>query len=561
MLALKLIVLLAPLFLLGADLASADNFEKTPVDELRERGFRVTEGCASYKHGDQWASATKGLNCACARRRSLCYAVSCLPDTRLAIVKGRWDCVFDDHDDKHSTDPRADAHTILLQQTWMNAHRKETGNENVRRVVPEIVPLIGFGLDIFNTLFGVIFGVTTYALGTSSDQQSQQEVKDQLENLERKIDQLSSQISDLQAAVEVGNQWMEGVVLYGRSEQRLRYLLHYLNVRLSLGSNGQLQPPYRAEQWADAVLSFTSDGVEEILFHLHDMMMGTLGVFGRKPLFLIFEARMDDSSSQYWDQVKDFLEYAFSLEIAGYAAVATALNLKRRSSETRYTLNEGKGKIEEQVTFLEPHVKKWPTGTYGLPMTNTGCPTDVTWREGQRFQDQDGASLSSWSSGLHFPSNTYYGGHMIQKFCMKTSSSEGKGIWQRGSYCIFKKWSCPSGFQTGYVYWDDEDRGNDNTVSGYYPDGTYNADTGINYCCRSDGSIYNDIILPSSRPFYLFRFSSSGCQQVLNMRVTEEYYLWDDENTYNDDTSWGSHPYDSGDGRNHKLWYCYYQPA
>ncbi|XP_066283672.1 uncharacterized protein [Branchiostoma lanceolatum] len=553
MTAFKLLVLLVPLFLVGTGLASADDLEKTPEDELRERGFQVSEGCASHKHGDQWASATKGLNCACARRRSLCYSVTCLPDTRLAVVKGRWDCVFDN--DKHSTGLKG----VLLQQTHTDASEKGTSIV-LPRHPPRLLPAL------IAPIFSAIFGAGRFIYGIVNGQQSLAELQDinrKLDELEEKIDQLSSSVSNLHAEVVVGNQWTEGVVLYGRAEQRLRYLLHYLNERLSLDANGQLQPTFRAQQWADAVLSFSSDGVEEILFHMHDMMMGTLGVFGRKSLFLIFEARMDGDSSGYWNQVNGFLEYVYSLEMSGYAAIATALNLKGRSSETTYILGEGKDKIEEQETFLEPYVKEWPTGTYGLPMTDTGCPVaaDVTWRTGQRYQDQDGASNNGWSTGLHFPSSTCYTGHMIQKFCMKTYSSHGSGTWPSGTYCIFKRGACPSGFRSGYVYWDDEDRGNDNTVSGYYPDGVYNENTKIYYCCRSDGSIYNSITLPSRRPFYLFRYSSSGCQRVLNMQVTREYFLWDDENTNNDDTTYGSNPYNTGDGHNHRLWYCYYEPT
>ncbi|CAH1264936.1 Hypp3099 [Branchiostoma lanceolatum] len=359
MTAFKLLVLLVPLFLVGTGLASADDLEKTPEDELRERGFQVSEGCASHKHGDQWASATKGVNCACARRRSLCYSVTCLPDTRLAVAKGRWDCVFDN--DKHNVDPIPDVKPVLPQETWINAQRKETRIDNLRPG-----PVFR-SLDVFSAIFAVV----SFLAGAISDQQSQQEVMDKLEDLERKIDDLSDDISDLHAEVAAGNQWIEGVVLYGRSEQRLRYLLHYLNERLSVDANGQLQPAFRAQLWADAVLSFSSDGVEEILFHLHDMMMGTLGVFGRKPLFLIFEARMDGDSSGYWNQdilwfhnlshsnnkVKNFLEYIFSLEVSGYAAFATALNLKGRSDETTYILDEGKEKIEDQGNFLEPYVK------------------------------------------------------------------------------------------------------------------------------------------------------------------------------------------------------------
>jgi CUB/sushi domain-containing protein len=40
------------------------------------------------------------------------------------------------------------------------------------------------------------------------------------------------------------------------------------------------------------------------------------------------------------------------------------------------------------------------------------------------------------------------------------------------------------GFSSGYVYWDDEDLNNDNSRGGALPDGTYDKNTRIYYCCR-----------------------------------------------------------------------------
>ena len=126
------------------------------------------------------------------------------------------------------------------------------------------------------------------------------------------------------------------------------------------------------------------------------------------------------------------------------------------------------------------------------------------------------------------------------------------------------------GFSEGTVGWDDEDSNNRNSKNGSLPDGTYGKDTYIDYCCRSDGSTYTAIDLPTRKPFYLFRYSATRCQQVKNMRVTEEWFYWDDEDDGKKKSWWGgkskgnknrkegAHPKDTGDPYNHKLHYCYY---
>ena len=41
-----------------------------------------------------------------------------------------------------------------------------------------------------------------------------------------------------------------------------------------------------------------------------------------------------------------------------------------------------------------------------------------------------------------------------------------------------------AGFQSGYIYWDDQDISNHNEAKGSLPDGEYNKNTKIYYCCR-----------------------------------------------------------------------------
>lgn len=69
-------------------------------------------------------------------------------------------------------------------------------------------------------------------------------------------------------------------------------------------------------------------------------------------------------------------------------------------------------------------------------------------------------------------------------------------------------------FETGYIKWDDEDRNNGNSFSGVLPDGTYNQDTVVFFCCRDDGPSYNPITLPTDDTFILFPVEDK-CQEVM----------------------------------------------
>jgi len=49
--------------------------------------------------------------------------------------------------------------------------------------------------------------------------------------------------------------------------------------------------------------------------------------------------------------------------------------------------------------------------------------------------------------------------------------------------------------------------------AGVLPDGRYNKNTRIEYCCRKDGAAERPIQLPSSAPFYLYKHGDI-CQEV-----------------------------------------------
>ncbi|XP_076109352.1 uncharacterized protein LOC143078351 [Mytilus galloprovincialis] len=196
----------------------------------------------------------------------------------------------------------------------------------------------------------------------------------------------------------------------------------------------------------------------------------------------------------------------------------------------------------------------WPKGTYTLVKPKAGCP--FGWKEGWRDQDnEDSRNRNSITWGHHFYGT--FGVNMMFHYCTKDEHViSGHSDWPRGNYCILRQGiSCPPGFSTGSILWDDEDR-NSNSLGGVLPSGEYGENTLINYCCRSDGLARKRISLPKRKPFYLLRFRSH-CQQVKGMLVREEIVLTDDEDTRNGNRVSGDHPMNDG-GVNNRLYYCYY---
>ena len=89
----------------------------------------------------------------------------------------------------------------------------------------------------------------------------------------------------------------------------------------------------------------------------------------------------------------------------------------------------------------------WPFGTYGLPMTKSGCPDGDFWHEGTRFHEtQDGDPNNYWSNPYDLAGRVAKH-DMEQTFCMKTKSKTSKYDlpWPKGQYCIYKKGDCPKG--------------------------------------------------------------------------------------------------------------------
>ena len=129
-----------------------------------------------------------------------------------------------------------------------------------------------------------------------------------------------------------------------------------------------------------------------------------------------------------------------------------------------------------------------------------------------------------------------------------------------GSYCIYKHKDvlCPKNMDTGWVRWDDEDDNNANKKGGSLPEGSYDKDTHMYYCCQTAGYWYNSIELPVVRPFYLLTSNSNAfpkCQMVKWAFSYLEYIVFDTNDQNNGDRQGGKHIFLYG----RKLFYCYYE--
>ena len=111
---------------------------------------------------------------------------------------------------------------------------------------------------------------------------------------------------------------------------------------------------------------------------------------------------------------------------------------------------------------------------------------------------------------------------------------------------------------SGFIKWDDEDTANINYILGTLPDGVYDKNTKIEFCCRTDGDKNDPVSLPTVVPFFLLAYESAECQQVKWAVVSVEWIRFDNEDHKNTDDHGGTSPYGAGIG-DHTIHYCYYQ--
>ncbi|XP_044170591.1 uncharacterized protein LOC122954610 isoform X3 [Acropora millepora] len=205
---------------------------------------------------------------------------------------------------------------------------------------------------------------------------------------------------------------------------------------------------------------------------------------------------------------------------------------------------------------------KWPAGTYGIPKPKTGCPSSdgFQWMTGSRSQDTNNNESKNRKS-VSFHLDAVVDKKKVERsFCLKTSTAkdQNRTIWPSGQYCIYKKGSCPDGLNNGFVYWDDDKFGNKNTRSGILPDGVYDSNTEIEFCCRTDGNQNKPVDLPTKVPFYLLAYEFPRCQMVKWAVSSLEWIYYDTEDWSNDDDRGGAYPHNAAT-QHPTIYYCYYR--
>ncbi|XP_067028775.1 CUB and sushi domain-containing protein 3-like isoform X3 [Acropora muricata] len=203
---------------------------------------------------------------------------------------------------------------------------------------------------------------------------------------------------------------------------------------------------------------------------------------------------------------------------------------------------------------------KWPAGTYGIPKPLSGCPVadGFEWMTGSRSQDTESNNNKSLSFHLDAVVNKK---KVKRSFCLKTSTAndQNRTSWPSGQYCIYKKGNCPEHLNYGFVYWDDDDiYDNKNSKSGTLPDGVYNTDTEIEFCCRTDGNKDRPVALPTQEPFYLLAYKLPRCQMVKWAVSRLEWIYYDTDDWSNRDNRGGVFPYNAAT-QHPTIYYCYYR--
>ncbi|XP_019633711.1 PREDICTED: C-type lectin domain family 4 member M-like isoform X2 [Branchiostoma belcheri] len=408
------------------DLGVADDEETPAVAEenaldLRgeaDEGLIKKTGCEGHQLGEQWGSSDH--NCICGGADRFCYPVVCLPGSQIKPdSKGLLRCEVD----SSKRDITGSALGV-------------TERENLKRaalgVFTEVVGLVGFALD-----------------REESAQTTQQlnEIQGQIRELDRKIDDLTRSVSDLQ----LGQQYLQQVILYARDEQRLTNALDTL-ARMRI-SNGQYAGS-DIQGWADSVLSHYSDGINNVLLNLLNMVEPQSSVFGGKSLFQIYHQQLDKGGKgdleQYSIKMRQKAGQVYGLIGGGYCAWIAALRIKGRQDKIPAMVREWKRKLSSVKERLQTYTV-YGTCEDGYQLKYRKCykAFDIrkTWTHASAYCKRQGVG-----GNLAMPKDRNINDFLIQ---LKNAKSSKWAFWfglndrQREG-----KWKWNDGTSLGsYNYW------------------------------------------------------------------------------------------------------------
>ena len=83
------------------------------------------------------------------------------------------------------------------------------------------------------------------------------------------------------------------------------------------------------------------------------MVMGKRNLFRTTPVFTLFESGLNPDSSKYWSYVNEIEEFLYDIQVSGYTAWFTALNIKGRHSEVAEIQTLARNRLAEQKRIID----------------------------------------------------------------------------------------------------------------------------------------------------------------------------------------------------------------
>nr|XP_034311325.1 uncharacterized protein LOC105334113 isoform X2 [Crassostrea gigas] len=159
----------------------------------------------------------------------------------------------------------------------------------------------------------------------------------------------------------------------------------------------------------------------------------------------------------------------------------------------------------------------WPSDGFSMLKPRNGCPDG--FKEGSLVMGVPGADHSE----QYHLDTRLTDDELTVRFCTKEQTTGRDTEWEPGQYCILRTdRKCPNGFEDGHIVVDNEK--NPHVASLPLPDIDVDKNVRLNFCCRNDGSWFDQIYLPSSQPFVLFE-RGYECQEVKDMMTSSEWLM------------------------------------
>ncbi|CAH1266718.1 EVA1C [Branchiostoma lanceolatum] len=289
-------------------------------------GLVKKPGCEGHQAGDQWGTSDHD-NCICQSPDRLCYHVDCLPGSE--IVRGSddlWDCEV------------------------VSSKRDITGSViAVHDTVKRITKLDAFG--VFSGVLGIV-GFIADRIEAAQTTAQLNEIQDQIRELDRKVDELTRSVGQLQ----LGQDYIAQVTLYGRDELRLKNMLD-THAKMQISNGLYVLPGYDIQRWAESVISYGPGGAHQILHNLLNMVDPQEGVFDGKSFFEIYHQRLIDEGEKYSEKMSKKVAQVYGLIGGGYALWITALRITGRTSEIPDLTQKAKTNLKTLESTLEKYTK------------------------------------------------------------------------------------------------------------------------------------------------------------------------------------------------------------